>query len=343
MLELNNWKEEAERLRFDLNKPWAAIAGEMQSLFPGMDKQQILEKVRGYLRTHDRYKTKGKIVFENKKEPTTEDIDAFYETMKLQNAAIMKLETKQNKASIRLDVDKPILLNLWGDWHLGAKGVDYKQHDEDEELINETEGSYFIGMGDYKDNGNGFVIPQSPQENTISTDMQDKIVERKFQRTADKWLAVIRGCHDDWDKRNANKDFVQNLCDITNSINLWHGGIVNLSVGDAEYRIGVRHKYKNESGLNTTNTQRSFVNEFGQCDIVGVGHKHFCEVHHLSRMGEETVYMRSGTYKLYDEYGQKLAGYEGAYGVPSCILYPDKKLIIPFRDLKNAVKVFRGL
>lgn len=338
-----SWKLESESLRFEKNQSWANVAKELKHYFPELNDQQVLEKIRRHLRNHEQYKTKGKIVFENKKEPSEADISAFYEAMKNQNNAIMNLETKQNKASIRLDVDKPILLTFWGDWHLGSKGVDYKQHDEDEELINATEGLYCIGMGDYKDNGNGFVIPQSPQENTMSTDMQDKIVEMKFRHTADKWLAIIRGCHDDWDKRNANKDFVQNLCDITNSVNLWHGGIINLTVGDIEYRIGARHKYKNESGLNTTNTQRNFVNEFGQCDIVGVAHKHFCEVSHLSRMGEETVYLRSGTYKQYDEYGQKLAGYEGAYGVPGCILYPDEKIIVPFRSLKQAVKVFKGL
>ena len=340
---MEKWKEEAERLRFEKGLSWSKIAGHLKGEFPELDNQQVLEKARGYIRSLDKYKTKGNITFENKNEPTEQDIETFYEAMKKQNAAMMKLETKQNRANISLETDKPILLAFWGDWHLGAKGVDYKQHDEDEDLIRSTDGIYIIGMGDYKDNGNGFVIPASPQENTTPTDMQDKIVQMKFEHTAEKWLAIIRGCHDDWDKRNANKDFIQSLCDITNSINLWHGGIINLTVGNVEYRIGARHKYKNESGLNTTNTQRNFVNEFGQCDIVGVAHKHFCEVSHLSRMGEQTVYLRSGTYKSYDEYGQKLAGYEGAYGVPACILYHDEKIVIPFRSLKQAVKVFKGL
>jgi len=337
------WEQEAEKLRFDENKSWVQTAKELKHYFPDLDVQQIVEKIRAKLRRSDRYKTKGSITFENKKEPTADDIASFYDSMKRQNEAVMKLESKQNKANIRIDSDKPILLSFWGDWHIGAKGVDYQQMDKDSETLKRLNNNYMIGMGDYKDNINAFVIPGAVQEDTTTQDMQDLVVQMKFRETAGKWLAIIRGCHEDWDKKIAGKDFVQSLCDITNSVNLWHGGIINLTVGDVEYRIGARHKYKNESSLNTTNTQRNFINEYGPCDIVATGHKHFCEIQHTARMGEETIYIRSGSYKAYDEFGQKLAGYEGVMGIPSCILYPDKRLIIPFKYLDDAVKVFENL
>lgn len=340
---MNDWKQEAERLRFSENRSWVQIAKELKHYFPDLDIQQVVEKIRTHVRRLEGYKTKGKVTFENIKQVTEEDVAFFYEAMKRQNAAIMKLETKQNKANINIDSDRPILLSFWGDWHLGAKGVDYEQMDKDIETLNNLENNYIIGMGDYKDNMNAFVIPGAVQEDTTTQDMQDLVVQMKFRETADKWIAIIRGCHEDFDRKIAGKDFIQSLCDITNSVNLWHGGIVNLTVGEVEYRIGARHKYKNESGLNTTNTQRNFVNEFGQCDIVGTAHKHFCELQHTSRMGEETIYLRSGTYKVYDEFGQKLAGYIGARGIPSCILYPDRKLIIPFKYLDDAVRVFEKI
>ena len=255
----------------------------------------------------------------------------------------MKLESKQTKTSITIDDDKPIAVCFWGDWHLGAKGIDYEQHDKDTELIASTEGLYWIGQGDYKDNGSALVHPSSTMENIATTDMQDKVVEMKFRQVAENNLANSRGCHDDWDKRNSNKDFIQNLCDITGAVNLWHGGIINLTVGQTEYRIAARHKYKNESGLNTTNTQRNFINDYGHCDIVGVAHKHIFEVHDTQRMGEQTIYLRSGSYKRYDEFGQKLAGYEGIYGVPTVILYPDHKEMLVVKDLRRAVDILRKL
>ena len=51
-----DWKEAAEELRFVENKSWTQIANEMQHHFPGLDSQQILEKVRRYLRSCDQYK-----------------------------------------------------------------------------------------------------------------------------------------------------------------------------------------------------------------------------------------------------------------------------------------------
>lgn len=331
-----DWKQEAERLKFEQGKSWTQVAEAVAPRFPDLNKKQVWEKVRTALRRTDQYKTKGKITFEDMASPTSLDIDEYYELLKKTNTAVMRLESKQTKTTLHIDDDKPIGIAFWGDWHVGAKGVDYEQLDADQALINATDGLYVIGMGDYKDNGNALVHPASTQETVATTDMQDKIVMRKFEQTADKYLAVIRGCHDDWDKHNSNKDFIQVLCDITGAVNLWHGGIINLTVGDQEYRIGARHKYKNESGLNTTNTQRNFVNDFGHCDIVAFAHKHYAEMQHTVRMGEETIYLRSGAYKRYDEFGQKLAGYEGGLGVPVVILYPDTHAMVPIRSLAQA-------
>lgn len=338
-----DWKAEAERLKFDELKSWTQVAAEVAHYFPELNPQQVVEKVRGVLRVSSRYKTRGKVTFEDKREPVTTDVDAYYAALKATNAAVMKLEKKQTKTSITINDDKPIGIAFWGDWHIGDKGIDYDQLDADEELIKQTDGLYVIGMGDYKGNASALVHQAATQDSVATTDMQDLVVQRKFENTAEKHIVTIRGCHDDWDKRNANKDFIQALCDITGAVNLWHGGIVNLTVGNVEYRIGARHKYKFESSLNTTNTQRSFVNDYGPCDIVAFAHKHFYDLQQIKRMGMDMTYFRSGSYKRYDEFGQKLAGYEGIYGVPVAILFPDKRMVMPFRDLRDGAEMLRTL
>lgn len=315
----------------------------MRPYFPDLTDQQRLEKIRSVLRRTDTYKKRGKVTFEDRKEPTSEDVDKYYDQLKALNHAAMQLESKQTKATISLDEDKPVGIAFWGDWHMGCRGVDYDKLDEDTEIIRNTDGLYVIGMGDYKDNASGLVHQDGTHDSIATTDLQDKLVMRRFEQTADKHIVTIRGCHDDWDKRNSNKDFIQALCGITGAVNLWHGGIINLTVGDIEYRIGARHKYKFESSLNTTNTQRNFMNEFGPCDIIALAHKHFCELEHTERMGTEVIYLRSGSYKRYDEFGQKLAGYEGIHGVPLCILFPHERQIIPFRRLEDGVAVLKTL
>ena len=340
---MQSWQEIAEEMKFTEGKSWTQVAEAVAPYFPELNKQQVWEKVRSALRRTDVYKTKGKVTFEDKKDPAPQDVDEYYDQLKRMNDCVMNLEKKQTKATISINDDQPIGIAHWGDWHIGDKGIDYTRFDEDQAIINETEGLYVVGMGDYKGNGSALVHPSSTQDSVATTDMQDMVVQRKFEQTQDKHIVTIRGCHDDWDKRNANKDFIQSLCDITGAINLWHGGIINLTVGKVEYRIGARHKYKYESSLNTTNTQRNFMNEYGPCDVIAFAHKHFCDMQQLQRMGESVIYLRSGGYKVYDEFGQKLAGYEAIHGVPMVIYFPDKKQTIPFRSLDDGVKMLEAL
>jgi hypothetical protein len=56
-------------------------------------------------------------------------------------------------------------------------------------------------------------------------------------------------------------------------------------------------------------------------------------------MGLDMVYCRSGSYKVYDEFDEKLAGYEGQHGIPTVILFPDRHEMVPFKSLDRAVEV----
>lgn len=156
---------------------------------------------------------------------------------------------------------------------------------------------------------------------------------------------VAHNCHDDWDNKIDDRDFVAELCKVTDSVNLWHGGMINVVVGDETYKIFARHKYKNESGLNTTNAQRNMLNDAGPCDVAALGHKHFPDMQMLDRMDQKVVYLRNGSYKKYDEFGQKIGGYSGKKSVPCVVLFPDTHKVVPFQELEDAIiylKAVRG-
>lgn len=297
-----------------------------------------------YARTgHERVtRTKNSITYVDKKEADTEDVEAYYQALQELEYHIDKLDTKQTDISINIDDDKPIAIAYWGDWHLGSKGLDYKQFDADRELIRETKGLYFIGMGDYKDNNSSYVT-KSCNENTIPQGMQDLLVKNMVQAVGDKCLALIRGCHDDWDKKVADKDFIADLCDDINCVNLWHGGKLNITLKDEEYSIFARHKYKNESSLNTTNAQRNMMNDAGAVDVLALGHKHFPDLQMLDRMGKKVVYLRSGSYKKYDEFGQKIGGYSAIASVPITIIFPKSHKVVPFQELRDGITYLKAV
>lgn len=335
------WQDRAAELRFDLDKGWDEVAATLSTEY---NQQFKAENVRGILRRHPRYK-KDIVFVDRKEEPTQANITHFYNALKNMDQAFSKLDTKQTKMTIDIPDNKPVGICFWGDWHIGAHGCDYEQFDRDLDLIRDTDGLYFIGMGDYKDNQNALVHASGVNEQTATQGMQDMLVKMFMEQVGHKALALVRGCHDDWDHRNANKDFISTLCakDVADCVNLWHGGGITVKLQEQTYKIRARHKYKNESGLNTTNSQRNMLNDFGPCDVICIAHKHFPDMQMLSRMKQKVVYFRSGTYKVYDEYGQKLAGYTGEHGVPMVVLYPDRKQYVPFENLQEGIVHLRAV
>jgi hypothetical protein len=337
---MERWVTRAEELKRQ-GRSWAELPLLIEQEF-GIRLER--EHIRSTLRRLPTYK--NRITYEDKKPvPEIDDINEYYSKLKELNKAIDDLDTKQVKTTITIDETKPIGIAFWGDWHIGARGIDYERFDQDRETIKNTDGLYIIGMGDYKDNQNALVHPSGVTEMTAVPGLQDLLVKSFFVELAEKWLAIIRGCHDDWDKRLSDKDFVAMLAEETNSVNLWHGGGITLKLGSQQYKIRARHKYKNESGLNTTNSQRNLLNDFGDADILALAHKHFFDLQETDRMGRHVIYLRSGTYKVYDEHGQKLAGYIGKHGVPMVILYPDTKKMVPFKNLEDGIthlKAIRG-
>ncbi len=66
----DQWKAEAERLKFDEGKSWSEVYKALAPYFPELNGKQVEEKVRGYLRTVDRYKPSFPVgVFSDMHEP----------------------------------------------------------------------------------------------------------------------------------------------------------------------------------------------------------------------------------------------------------------------------------
>jgi len=339
---LHNWEQEGIKLRQSSTNTYTSIAMTLKKKYK-LDKtiDQIGERIR-YLIKKEMIPSSS-VSKTDKKTYSINDIKQYYSAVKSLNQAANKLDTKQTEATVDIDDNKPVLLIFWGDWHVGAKGVDYDQLDKDIALVSKTDGAYVFGLGDYKDNGNAFVIPSTAQENQIPPGMQDLIVQDMMNKLKGKIQVLVRGCHDDWDYKVANKDFIQTLCDNVNAVNLWHGGFVNVVLGNEEYKLYIRHKYKNESGLNTTNVQRNIINDRGHVDIAAVAHKHFPDLQMLKRQGKDVIYLRTGSYKQYDEFGQKIGGYSGAYGIPCVVIFPNTHKTIPFFDLQQGINYINYL
>lgn len=328
-----DWVEAAAELKFDKGISWTQLPEELERTTGERHKP---EKIRAALRRHPKYKKD--IVFEDRKTYDESDVDTYIEKMKELQAAQEKLNTKQVKATFAFPGNKPVGVAWWGDWHIGAVGTDYEQFEKDLEAIISTDGLYWIGAGDYKDNYITGTHPGGSFEQIIRPGMQDLVVQRYMERASDKCIALVRGCHDDWDKKQGDKDFISAMAETADAVNLWHGGEITLKVGGEPYIWRVRHKYPYESSLNLENSMRRINEIQGPCDVAAVAHLHNVYVMARHLMGQMRYMARTGSYKIWDEYGQKLAGYKAKMGVPVFIMYPNEHRLKACWNLRDGIE-----
>lgn len=280
---------------------------------------------------------KNKVTFEDMRQLSEGDVQYFIDAMLALQEAQDALDTKQVTATVQIDDDKPIGIAFWADWHIGGKGVDYDLFQSDLEAIKACDGLYVIGVGDYKDNYLSYGPAGAQYEQIIQPGMQDVIVLHYWEQVKDKVLALVMGCHDSWDKKMSDRDFIAACAQVANAINLWHGGMLTIKLGKQVYTGHIRHKYKYESSLNTTNAQRRLMEIYGPVDFACLAHLHNPEIGQRNLMGAMRWFLRSGSYKIWDEFGQKIGGFKGMPGVPVLILYPNQKRIDGFIDLQTGI------
>jgi glutathionyl-hydroquinone reductase len=60
-------------------------------------------------------------------------------------------------------------------------------------------------------------------------------------------------------------------------------------------------------------------------------------------MGQYRIMLRTGSYKIWDEYCQQTAGYKGKVGVPVVLMYPDRHKIVNLDDLDTAIEFLKAV
>lgn len=100
-----DWKQEAERLKFDENKSWTDITKTLWPHFPSLSFEQVREKIRGELRRSERY-APAKPKPQKKERPPKIDIIQNFEPSKYE------VDWKGNRI---------VRLGLIGDTHINSK------------------------------------------------------------------------------------------------------------------------------------------------------------------------------------------------------------------------------
>jgi predicted phosphodiesterase len=299
-----------------------------------LGKKYTGEQIRGKLRRNN-------ITYLDQKNAVEHDVGELLNVLIEAQKKLQDFDDRQTEVTIDIDDDKPIGIVFSGDWHIGGLHTDHQMMIDDFSAFAGVDGLYVVGMGDYCDNYITRSHAGGMFDQIINADKQREICEHFLDRyLKDKLLVLLKGNHDNWSVKETGEDFVRYLARKTRVPYLWYGGAITLRLDGAEYLIHAHHSYRYNSSINTTNSQRNLFNST-HADVIALGHLHYNETHSKSSGGKDTVWIRTGSYKITDDYGQWIGGLRADPRSPMVVLYPKAKKILDFRDYRDGIEFLK--
>lgn len=233
------------------------------------------------------------------------------------------------------------------DFHIGHDGVDYARLEKDLTIIENNKHMYMAFLGDSIDN---FIDPIKHQEAVINATTSPKeqlymllyLFNKIVSRPKSKILLATKDNH--VTARNKKATGIDWSNKLWSDLGVFYGGhsvTANLKVGDINYRMICRHKYKGGSEDNLTAACKRLLRKGrdGDADIVALAHTHEGAIEVFPYRGVQRVAMQASTYKLYDSYAAELGYDVPVVNMPTVILSPFNKEYIVVSDLELASKM----
>lgn len=257
----------------------------------------------------------------------------------------IQLSTRVDEQDIYLNVDHPIGLTILADGHIGAIDTPLDFIRCRVELIEQyRKWLYLIDAGDTIDNFKPTKHPEGVFGEIFPPAIQKEFAKNLYMKLKGNWLVKVQGCHEEWSHDTDDFDFTSWLCDELGCANLGHGGIVNLHVGKQIYKIALRHKYRYNSSYNPVHTCMQLVRfDYKDADIAIVAHNHITAVLQNQESDKDRIYVRPGSMKGPDRYARSMGYIDTGKQMPIIILWPDKRQMLAFMDLEQALEIFKNL
>jgi hypothetical protein len=252
-------------------------------------------------------------------------------------------------SSILYKTKKWVGLIFHGDWHFEHYKTDFQELIKDLERIGAEQEVFYIFNGDAGDWSDIRFKDLSMPSVIIPIELRYEILFHLVSKIPNL-LSVTAGCHDDWLKNRGFFDIIAAIQKKRNIIGLstyylGYGGIINFKIGKIIYKIGVYHKYGNESALNDFLPCMKFLHQQdSSCDIVAIAHRHdkvgIAYQHYQHR---PVVFIRSGSHQYITDYAWK-EGFSGAIArAPMVLLNGEQKIMKACVNYKDGLRELRQL
>lgn len=252
---------------------------------------------------------------------------------------------------VSVETDTPIAVAFPSDWHIGSKGVDLQRLWDDCKLIASHPRLYVAVGGDPIDNFGPGNHPEAMEAMITDRASQWKIFRYLVQLLHDSGslLWVSSGNHDAWTHQWAGIDGISAALRGIPVAYTGEGALVRLRVGEQTYRVYRKHKpVRFKSNDNPTHFLRQMLARGTpwEWDIGVSEHIHQAEMCVFEwRPGTklDRVAICCGSYKERDDYAEGQGYYGGGYGVPTVILHPQRREMIPFMSIGQAINALDGV
>lgn len=233
--------------------------------------------------------------------------------------------------------DEIIAVSFISDQHIAGNHIcDLKRMREDAELIASTPGLYACLGGDSIDNHIKHRAAILAARTTPGD--QYELFDHYLSLFSDSILGVITGNHDDWTPQVAGTDVIASICQQHGIACSSDEARVTAKVGDVEYKLAWRHKYRFSSSMNQTHSPKQWY-RFGPepFDVGCVCHHHETAIEASLMHGKQVWVCRPGSYQINSAYGRQGGYNDSLPACPTFILFPGERRIMGFSDVRDAV------
>ena len=276
--------------------------------------------------------------------PQTDDLSELWDAITTLQSASLKQSTRLDHVDTTINISEPIAVGFLADVHIGALTCKYTDFLNRFDAIVNTPNFYLFSVGDTIDNYLPGRHPSGMFAQLVPPELQKQLIEDVYSKMRGRWLGMVQGCHAEFSHDADDFDWTKYLSHKVGAPNLGFGGSVTLTVGHQPYEIMLRHKYRFNSSLNVTSSVKRMREQLGDFDVGCISHFHQAAVEQaIMGDGVDRVFIRPGSFKGSDRWSRSM-GYSdaGAY-IPTVVLYPDRRLMIPFLHLEQAILFMESL
>lgn len=260
-----------------------------------------------------------------------------------ENARHVAKAGERDKFSVDFPEDRPIGISFVSDQHIAVGiPVDLARMRADAEYIRDTPGMYALMLGDFVDNHIKHLAAIISGRST--PDDQWQLAEYYLGIIAEKILVACSGNHCAFTVQRAGVDMLgwlmekQKLCYSPSAFN------IEVTVCGQPYTIVGRHQSRFNSSFNKTHAvQQMWRMGEHDFDIGAVGHHHEHAMECDFKRGLLRWYVRPGSYQILSAYSRQYGFNSSVPTCPTMILYPRRREIVGFADLRVAGQFLRSL